>query len=338
MLKTYREAGVNLEAADQVVERYRELARQAGRPEVIGGIGSFGGLFRLGQYRKPVLVAGTDGVGTKLRIAQELGRPETIGQDLVAMSVNDVLVHGAEPLFFLDYLAIGTLEPEAAAALVGGVAAACRLAGCALLGGETAELPGFYRPGEYELAGFAVGVVEEDRLIDGHLIQVGDRLLGLASSGLHSNGYSLARHLLASAGKSLQEQPPALGESLGEALLRPTRLYVKPILSLLETVEVHGLCHITGGGLPGNLPRILPPGTAAVLNHQAWTEPPIFGYLRGLGVAEAEMRRVFNLGVGYVVVVHPSQAEAATAFLTAAGETVYPIGEITAGHGEVTFQ
>lgn len=337
-MKTYREAGVNLDAAEAVVDRYRELAGRASRAEVIGGIGSFGGLFRLGSYSRPILVAGTDGVGTKLKIAQELNRPETIGQDLVAMSVNDVLVHGAEPLFFLDYLAIGKLEPAAAAALVGGVAEACRLAGCALLGGETAELPGFYGPGEYELAGFAVGVVEEDRLIDGRRITVGDRILGLASSGLHSNGYSLARHLLESAGKTLSEEPSGLGETLGEALLRPTRLYVRAVLQLLSQVEVRGFCHITGGGLPGNLPRVLPPGTAAVLDPGKWSEPPIFGYLRGLGVAEEEMRRVFNLGLGYLVIVDPADATRATEILTTAGETVYAVGEITAGAGEVTFR
>lgn len=338
MLKTYREAGVNLDAAEAVVDRYRELAQGATRPEVIGGIGSFGGLFRLGNYRRPVLVAGTDGVGTKLRIAQELNRPETIGQDLVAMSVNDVLVHGAEPLFFLDYLGLGKLEPAAAAALVGGVAAACRLAGCALLGGETAELPGFYRPGEYELAGFAVGVVEEDRLIDGHNIKIGDRILGLGSSGLHSNGYSLARHLLESAGVTLAAVPSGLGESLGEALLRPTRIYVGSVQKLVAEVEVRGLCHITGGGLPGNLPRVLPPGTGAVLETGSWSEPPIFGYLRGLGVAEEEMRRVFNLGLGFLVIVDPAVAAQAAEILTAAGETVFSVGEITSGSGEVTFR
>ncbi|MCX7962765.1 MAG: phosphoribosylformylglycinamidine cyclo-ligase [Burkholderiales bacterium] len=316
---SYRDAGVDIEAGDRLVEAIRPFAARTMRPEVLAGIGGFGALCRVpARYREPVLVAGTDGVGTKLKLAFAAGRHDTVGVDLVAMSANDVLVQGAEPLFFLDYFACGRLEPGVAAEVIRGIARGCELAGCALVGGETAEMPGMYAPGEYDLAGFCVGVVEASRIVDGRAIAPGDTVLGLASSGAHSNGYSLIRRVLE------RSAPPD-----GVDLLAPTRIYVRPVLALLEAVPVKGLAHITGGGIPGNLPRILPAGTRAVIEKRAWPRPPLFDWLeRAGGIAEDEMWRVFNCGIGMAVVVDAAHAERAAALLSAAGETVYAIGRI----------
>ena len=320
---SYRDAGVDIDAGDALVEAIKPFARRTARPEVLAGIGGFGALCKIPKkYRNPVLVSGTDGVGTKLKLAFQAGRHDTIGIDLVAMSVNDVLVQGAEPLFFLDYFACGKLDVRVAEQVVKGVARGCELAGCALIGGETAEMPGMYPAGEYDLAGFCVGVVEEDRVLDGRRIRPGDAVLGLASSGAHSNGYSLIRRIV--------ERTPAPFD-----LLEPTRIYVKPVLRLLESVRVRGLAHITGGGITGNVPRILPAGTSARIRRDAWPRPPLFQWLQKQGnVAEDEMLRVFNCGIGMVVVVDPADAERALRELRAAGETVYEIGAIEAAAGE----
>ncbi|MGQ9531307.1 MAG: phosphoribosylformylglycinamidine cyclo-ligase [Desulfotomaculales bacterium] len=338
---TYRAAGVDLEAASRAVELIRGLARSTHRPGVLGEVGGFGGFFALdtARYRRPVLVAATDGVGTKLRIAQALDRHDTVGIDLVAMCANDVLVHGAEPLFFLDYLAVGRLAPERVASIVAGIAAGCREAGCVLIGGETAEMPGFYGPEEYDLAGFVVGVVEREALVDGGRVRPGDAVVGLASAGLHSNGYSLARKALLEAGGYRLEDPvPALGCTLGEELLRPTRIYVRTVLPLLDRYDVRGMAHITGGGLPENIVRVLPPGTRALLRSGSWDEPPVFGLIREAGrVAEEEMRRVFNLGVGFVLVVPAAQAWDLVTELRGRGEKAWVIGEVVAGEPAVEF-
>jgi phosphoribosylformylglycinamidine cyclo-ligase len=325
---SYRDAGVDIDAGDSLVERIKPHARRTLRPEVLGGIGGFGALMEIPtRFREPVLVSGTDGVGTKLKLAFELGRHDSIGIDLVAMSVNDILVQGAEPLFFLDYYACGRLDVDVAEQVVSGIARGCELAGCALIGGETAEMPGMYPPGEYDLAGFAVGVAEKSRLITGGGIQAGDAVLGLTSSGPHSNGYSLIRKIVEVSGADLGAD--LHGRSLGETLLEPTRIYVKPLLALMEAMQVKGLAHITGGGLTGNIPRILPEGLAARLDRSAWAWPPVFRWLMETGgVAEAEMHRTFNCGVGMVVVVAPEQAEAVKAFLARHGETVYRLGTI----------
>jgi phosphoribosylformylglycinamidine cyclo-ligase len=322
---SYRDAGVDLEAGDALVEAIRPLAARTLRPEVLAGIGGFGALCRIpAKYRDPVLVSGTDGVGTKLKLAFALARHDTVGIDLVAMSANDVLAQGAEPLFFLDYFACERLEPGVAAQVIRGIARGCEMAGCALIGGETAEMPGMYAAGEYDLAGFCVGVVERSRIVDGGAIAPGDVVLGLASSGAHSNGFSLIRRILERAGA------PA-----GIDLLEPTRIYVKPVLALLETVPVKGLAHITGGGIPGNVPRVLPAGTRAVLEAGSWRRPPVFDWLqRTGGVAEDEMLRVFNCGIGMAVVVAAADAEAAMRRLRDAGETVYRIGRIERHGGE----
>jgi phosphoribosylformylglycinamidine cyclo-ligase len=325
---TYRDAGVDIDAGDALVERIKPAAKRTLRPEVLGGIGGFGALFEISKkYREPVLVSGTDGVGTKLKLAFELNRHDTIGQDLVAMSVNDILVQGAEPLFFLDYFACGKLDVATAATVVEGIAKGCELAGCALIGGETAEMPDMYPAGEYDLAGFAVGAVEKSKIIDGRSIVPGDVLLGLASSGAHSNGYSLIRRILARTRPDLAAD--FHGRPLADALLAPTRIYVKAMLKLMETVTVKGMAHITGGGLTGNVPRILPASVTAVIAQSAWTLPPLFQWLQREGnVADAEMHRVFNCGIGMVVVVAAADAEQASAQLTAAGETVYSLGRI----------
>ena len=316
---TYRDAGVDIDEGDALVEQIRPFARRTMRPEVLAGIGGFGALCAIPRkFKRPVLVSGTDGVGTKLKLAFELDRHDTVGIDLVAMSVNDVLVQGAEPLFFLDYFACGKLERGVAAQVIKGIARGCELAGCALIGGETAEMPGMYPPGEYDLAGFCVGVVERDRILDGKSIRAGDAVLGLASSGPHSNGYSLVR-------KILERERPADPAKL----LEPTRIYVKPVLKLLKKVPVKGLAHITGGGLVGNVPRILPERTRAVLRQASWPRPEIFQWLQRAGnVADSEMHRVFNCGIGMVVVVAAAAAKRAIAALRAAGETVYEIGSI----------
>lgn len=329
---TYKDAGVDIDAGDALVERIKPLAASTRRPECLGGLGGFGGLFQLAahRYREPVLVAGTDGVGTKLKLAIELDRHDTIGIDLVAMCVNDIVVCGAEPLFFLDYFATARLDPVHGEAVVGGIAEGCRQAGAALIGGETAEMPGMYATGDYDLAGFAVGVVEKDRIIDGGAVGPGDLLVGLASSGLHSNGFSLVRRVIERSGVSLAE--PFGSTTLGETLLAPTRIYVKAVRSLLESATVHGIAHITGGGLPGNVVRILGGGCRAIIDADSWELPPLFRWIADTGnVADDEMARTFNCGIGMVVVVPPAQLETALAALTAAGESACVIGRVGAG-------
>ncbi|HEU4351738.1 MAG TPA: phosphoribosylformylglycinamidine cyclo-ligase [Burkholderiales bacterium] len=320
---SYRDAGVDIEAGDSLVEAIKPFARRTLRPEVLAGIGGFGALCEIPKkYREPVLVSSTDGVGTKLKLAFALGRHDTVGIDLVAMSVNDVLVQGAEPLFFLDYFACGRLDGGVAAAVVKGVARGCEIAGCALIGGETAEMPGMYSEGEYDLAGFCVGVVEKARIVDGRSIAPGDALLGLASSGPHSNGFSLIRRILE------RGKPPF-------DPLEPTRIYVKAVLRLLEAVPVKGLAHITGGGLVGNVPRILPAGTRAVIRRSAWPRPEAFAWLQQTGaIADDEMWRVFNCGIGMVAVVARERASEARSVLEREGERVYEIGAIEKSSGE----
>jgi phosphoribosylformylglycinamidine cyclo-ligase len=325
---SYRDAGVDIDAGDALVDRIKPLARSTLREGVLGGIGGFGALFEVPKrYREPVLVSGTDGVGTKLKLAFQLGRHDSVGVDLVAMSVNDILVQGAEPLFFLDYFACGRLEVATAATVVGGIAEGCRQAGCALIGGETAEMPGMYPDGEYDLAGFAVGVVEKSAIIDGRAIAPGDRIVALASSGPHSNGYSLIRRVLDVAHVDLSAEID--GRALSDALMAPTRIYVKPVLALLEALPVKGIAHITGGGIVENVPRVLPPGVKAIIERRSWTWPAVFRWLqeRG-GIAEQEMHRVFNCGIGLVVVVAEQHAEAAVRLLQAQGETAWVAGRI----------
>ncbi|HEY7903948.1 MAG TPA: phosphoribosylformylglycinamidine cyclo-ligase [Casimicrobiaceae bacterium] len=325
---SYRDAGVDIDAGDALVERIKPFARRTMRPEVLAGIGGFGGLVEIGKrFREPVLVAGTDGVGTKLKLAFALGRHDTIGIDLVAMSVNDILVQGAEPLFFLDYFACGKLDVDVATAVIKGVASGCETAGCALIGGETAEMPGMYADGEYDLAGFAVGVVEKSRIVDGRSIAAGDAVIGLASSGPHSNGYSLIRRIIDATGTSLDA--PLGAATLGDALLAPTRIYVKSVLALMSRIAVKGMAHITGGGLLENVPRMLPAPLAAALDRRAWQRPAVFDWLQRAGnVADAEMHRVFNCGIGMAIVVAPADADAAIASLVADGERAALIGRI----------
>jgi len=330
---SYRDAGVDIDAGDALVDRIKPLARRTMRDGVLGGIGGFGALFEVPKrYREPVLVSGTDGVGTKLKLAFALDGHDTVGIDLVAMSVNDILVQGAEPLFFLDYFACGKLDVEVAARVVGGIARGCELAGCALIGGETAEMPGMYPDGEYDLAGFAVGVVEKSAIIDGSRIAAGDAVLGLASSGAHSNGYSLVRRVIERAWGAIdapQMNDDFHGRRFVDAVLAPTRIYVQPMLGLIRSLPVKGIAHITGGGLLENVPRVLPDRLQAVLHRDAWAMPPLFGWLQQHGgIDDAEMHRVFNCGVGMVVIVDAADAAAAEAMLAAAGETVYRIGEI----------
>lgn len=338
---TYRQAGVDIAEGDRFVDLIKPLAASTRRPEVMTGLGSFGSLFRLNtrKYKDPVLVSGTDGVGTKLKIAFMTGRHNTVGIDLVAMCVNDILTLGAEPLFFLDYLATGKLKPEDAASVIEGVAEGCRQAGAALVGGETAEMPGFYAAGEYDAAGFAVGVVDKSRIVDGRSIRPGDVVIGLPSSGLHSNGYSLARKLFFEMkGYDARKRIPALGQSLGDALLAPTRIYVKPVLGLLKRYEIKGMAHITGGGITGNLPRILPKGVRAAIRKDAWTVPPIFGLIKKLGgVAEDEMFRTFNMGMGFMLVVSPEISGRVAASLCRAGENPVVIGCIEKGREDVLY-
>ena len=325
---SYLDAGVDIAAGDQLVENIKQLALKTLRPEVLEGIGGFGALFEISKkYRDPVLVSGSDGVGTKLKLAFQLNKHDTVGIDLVAMSVNDILVQGAEPLFFLDYFACGKLDVATATQVIQGIAKGCELAGCALIGGETAEMPGFYAAGEYDLAGFAVGVVEKDRIITGRTITAGDVVLGLASSGAHSNGYSLIRKIIERSGAVLSSD--FHGQSLGEALLAPTRLYVKPLLELMQHLPVKGMAHITGGGLLENIPRILPDNLCAVLQRSVWDMPPLFKWLQAEGnIAEREMYRTFNCGIGMAVVVSPEHVQQAQKLLRASGEQVWRIGEI----------
>ena len=331
---TYKGAGVDIAAGNRFVDIIKPLVKSTSRPEVLTDIGGFGGLFSLNihKYKSPVLVSSTDGVGTKLKLAFQLDRHDTVGIDLVAMCVNDIIVQGAEPLFFLDYLATGHLAPEKAAEVIKGIVDGCRQAGCALIGGETAELPGFYNDGEYDLAGFTVGVVDRDGIIDGSTIQVGEVVIGIASNGLHSNGYSLARRIVSERlGGCLDTVRPELQESLGEALLRPTRIYVKSIHNLLRDFEIQGMAHITGGGLLENIPRILPRHCKAVIQKDAWPKLPIFEILREAGqLEEQELYRTFNYGIGMVLVARKSLADDILSRLQGLKEHAFVIGEIAA--------
>ncbi|HEX2605456.1 MAG TPA: phosphoribosylformylglycinamidine cyclo-ligase [Oxalicibacterium sp.] len=325
---SYRDAGVDIDAGDALVEAIKPFAKRTMREGVLGGLGGFGAMFEIGKkYKEPVLVSGTDGVGTKLKLAFMLNKHDTVGIDLVAMSVNDILVQGAEPLFFLDYFACGKLDVPSATDVIKGIAKGCEQAGCALIGGETAEMPGMYPDGEYDLAGFAVGAVEKANIIDGSKIKPGDVVLGLASSGIHSNGYSLVRKIISVAKPDLNAD--FHGRKLADVLMEPTRIYVKPLLALMAKMEVKGMVHITGGGLVENIPRVLQDNLTAVLHKDAWTLPPLFQWLQQHGnVADSEMHRVFNCGIGMTVIVSKENADAAVAQLQAAGETVMRIGEI----------
>ena len=331
---SYQDAGVDINAGDRLVENIKPYAKCTMRPEVLAGIGGFGALFEISKkYRNPVLVSGTDGVGTKLKLAFQSGQHDSIGIDLVAMSVNDILVQGAEPLFFLDYFACGKLDVETATRVVKGIAKGCEQAGCALIGGETAEMPGMYPDGEYDLAGFAVGAVEKDQIITGLTIREGDAVLGLASSGAHSNGYSLIRKIIEKNNTDLSAD--FHGKALIDVIMAPTRIYVKPLLELMKHLPVKGMAHITGGGLTENIPRVLPQGVTAILKHDAWDMPPLFHWLRQQGnVNEQEMLRVFNCGIGMALVVAPEFADTAMRLLRSAGETVWHIGTIRQRHAD----
>ena len=333
---SYRDAGVDISAGDELVERIKPFAKKTMRDGVLSGLGGFGALFEVPKrYREPVLVSGTDGVGTKLKLAFDLKRHDTVGIDLVAMSVNDVLVQGAEPLFFLDYFACGKLDVDTAASVVAGVAKGCEYAGCALIGGETAEMPGMYPEGEYDLAGFAVGVVEKSKVISGREIVAGDVVLGLPSSGAHSNGYSLVRKIIERSHPDLDARFDG-DKTLADAIMAPTRIYVKPMLALIAALPVKGMAHITGGGITENVPRVLPENVKAVINKSSWQRPKLFDWLQREGnVAESEMHRVFNCGIGMVVVVARENVEAALKLLHAAGEMAVEIGSVEArGEGE----
>jgi phosphoribosylformylglycinamidine cyclo-ligase len=328
---TYRDAGVDIDAGDELVERIKPLVRRTQRREVLAGIGGFGALVELpAGYRRPVLVSGTDGVGTKLRLAIDTGRHDTIGIDLVAMCANDVVVQGAEPLFFLDYYATGKLQVAVAEAVVRGIVEGCVQAGAALVGGETAEMPGIYHDGDYDLAGFCVGVVEKDAIIDGTRVAAGDAVVGLASSGAHSNGFALIRKLVALSGATADTVLE--GRNLFERLLAPTRIYVKPLLALMRAMPVHALAHITGGGLSDNIPRVLPAGLEAVLERRSWPGDPLFGWLQRIArLDNAEMYRTFNCGIGMVAIVPAGHAEAAVELLRSQGESAQVIGEVRSG-------
>ncbi|MBD3880836.1 phosphoribosylformylglycinamidine cyclo-ligase [Phormidium tenue FACHB-886] len=337
----YKQAGVDVEAGRSFVRQIRQSVESTYRPEVLGGLGGFSGFFQLPSgYREPVLVSGTDGVGTKLKLAHQCDRHDTVGIDLVAMCVNDVLTSGAEPLFFLDYLATGKLNPEQLAQVVSGIAEGCRQAGCALVGGETAEMPGFYQAGEYDLAGFCVGIVEKSQILDGTQVQLGDVAIGLASRGLHSNGYSLVRRIVEASGSKLTDRFSELGDrSLADELLTPTQLYVKPVLAARKAgLVLHGMAHITGGGLPENLPRCLGAGQSIQVDVRCWTTPPIFEWLATQGsVSRLEMFNTFNMGIGFVLIVPPSQIDQTIEFFEAQGITAGAIGEVIAGAGELTL-
>lgn len=327
---TYKEAGVDIDAGEELVERIKAPIKRTNRPEVIGGLGGFGALTRIpAGYKEPVLVSGTDGVGTKLRLAIDLHRHSTVGIDLVAMCVNDLIVQGAEPLFFLDYYATGKLNVDIATEVVTGIARGCEMAGCALVGGETAEMPGMYEIGDYDLAGFSVGVVEASKIIDGSAVKVGDALVAIASSGPHSNGYSLIRRIVEVSGaKPLEDKLPS-GKLLADALLEPTRIYVKPVLKLLKEVEVHALAHITGGGFWDNIPRVLPEGTCAACDSSTWQWPEVFNWLQEKGgVDRHEMYRTFNCGAGMIIAMPETEVEKAITVLNAEGEKAWRIGSI----------
>ena len=341
---TYKDAGVDIDAGNTFVKLIKPFVRATSRPEVISDIGGFGGLFSLNtnKYKNPVLVSGTDGVGTKLKIAMMADRHDTVGIDLVAMCVNDIVVQGAEPLFFLDYFATGRLDPERSAAVVKGISEGCIQAGCALIGGETAEMPGFYQPGEYDLAGFTVGVVERDKIIDGSSITVGNTLIGIASSGLHSNGYSLARKIFFDVMKlGIDDTIPGLGRSVADELLTPTRIYVKTILNLLRDFRINGIAHITGGGLLENVPRVLPKGCKAVIRRNSWIVPDLFSILqRGGNIDQAELYRTFNCGIGMVIAVPEKDVDEILIRLSGLHEKAFVIGEVArcdAGAESVEF-
>ncbi|MFT5111830.1 MAG: phosphoribosylformylglycinamidine cyclo-ligase [Parasphingorhabdus sp.] len=335
---TYKDAGVDIDAGDSLVDRIKPHAKRTTRAECLGGLGGFGGLFELAshRYKQPVLVSGTDGVGTKLKLAIESGRHETIGIDLVAMCVNDIIVCGAEPLFFLDYFAVSRLDPQHGETIIAGIAEGCLQAGAALLGGETAEMPGMYQDGDYDLAGFAVGVVEKEDIIDGSRISPGNVLIGLSSTGPHSNGYSLIRKVLEISENGLDM--PFLDSTLGEHLLTPTRIYVKSLLQLQKQVTIHGVAHITGGGLPGNVVRILPENCSAAIDANSWEVPEVFQWLQNTGnIAQAEMLRTFNYGVGMVLVVAADDVEQTLATLQESGESCWVLGQIKSGPQEVVI-
>lgn len=332
---SYKDAGVNIDAGNDLINMIKPHVARTTRPEVMGGLGGFGAMFQvpLDRYKEPVLISGTDGVGTKLKLATQMNKHDTIGIDLVGMCVNDILVQGAEPLFFLDYFATGHLETDVAVDVIKGIAHGCEQAGAALVGGETAEMPGMYSKGDYDMAGFCVGIAEKSRLIDGSKVKTGDVILGMASSGPHSNGYSLIRKILEVSNADLSED--CGGRPLGEALLEPTRIYVKPLLALMNKIEIHAMAHITGGGLLENIPRVLPDNTNAVINDSSWDQLPVFDWLQSKGNVETtEMYRTFNCGIGMTVIVDAADAETAIAELTAAGEKVWNIGTIAAGQGE----
>ncbi|WP_024301527.1 phosphoribosylformylglycinamidine cyclo-ligase [Pseudogulbenkiania sp. MAI-1] len=332
---SYRDAGVDIDAGDALVENIKPFAKRTMRPEVLGGLGGFGALVEISKkYQEPVLVSGTDGVGTKLKLAFDWNKHDTVGIDLVAMSVNDILVQGAEPLFFLDYFACGKLDVPQATDVIKGIAEGCEQAGCALIGGETAEMPGMYPVGEYDLAGFAVGVVEKSQVITGRDIKPGDVVLGLKSNGAHSNGYSLVRKIIERAQPELDAEFDG-GKTLREAIIAPTRIYVKPLLALMQQLTVKGMAHITGGGITENTPRVLPENTVAQIDANSWELPKLFQWLQAEGNVDAqEMYRTFNCGIGMVVIVDAADADKAAAFLTEQGETVYRIGEIRARNGD----
>jgi phosphoribosylformylglycinamidine cyclo-ligase len=333
----YKSAGVDIEAGNTLVERIKPVAAKTRIPGVLAGLGGFGSLFELpiNQYRNPVLVAGTDGVGTKLKLAIETGRHGGIGIDLVAMCVNDIVVQGAKPLFFLDYYATGKLDVEVAAAVIEGIGLGCERAGCALVGGETAEMPGMYAESDYDLAGFCVGIVEKDEILDGSRVRPGDKLLGLASSGPHSNGYSLIRKILGRMDGNALKNLTLQGKPWSECLLEPTRIYVRPLLDLLQQVKIYALAHITGGGMTENLPRVLPENTQAKIDLSAWQRPAAFRWLQEQGrISDQEMLRTFNCGIGMIVCVAPEDEEKTREFLESAGENVFSIGEIISGAGQ----
>jgi len=334
---TYAAAGVDLEAGDRAVELMKSKVARASRPEVIGGLGGFAGLFALdtSKYAKPLLASSTDGVGTKIAIARALDKHDTIGQDLVAMVVDDIVVCGAEPLFLQDYIACGKVVPEKIAAIVGGIAEGCRLAGTALVGGETAEHPGLMDPDEYDVAATAVGVVEADKVLGPERVRVGDVLVAMGSSGVHSNGYSLVRKVVADAGLDLYDMPEGLDRTLGEILLEPTRIYTLESLALFAEVDVHAMCHVTGGGIPGNLPRVLPAGSRAIVDRATWSLPPVFGLLAGVGhIEQPEMERAFNVGVGMIAAVAAADADRAVGVLRARGIDAWICGAVEASDGE----
>lgn len=339
---TYKNAGVDIDEGDRFIDIISPIVRKTFRPEVMTDIGSFGALFRLDttKYKEPVLVSGTDGVGTKLKVAFKMDRHDTVGIDLVAMCVNDILTSGAEPLFFLDYFASGKLDPEKASKVIEGIAAGCRESGCSLIGGETAEMPGFYSDGEYDLSGFAVGVADKSNIISGSDIKAGDAIIGLLSSGLHSNGYSLVRKLFfEEKNMAITEYIPELGLSLGEELLKPTRIYVKAWNALRDSIKIKGMAHITGGGIIGNLPRILPEGVSAVIKESSWTLPPIFRLISAWGNVPADdMRKTFNMGIGYIIVVPEEKAEDAVSILKENGFDSDKIGKIVTGNKEVRYE